>query len=79
MVLRTGKCGIGRVVTTMLSWSLASKGMEDAEVESADLDRDKEHELGGRGGEGENWLLALQYAAVVSSSKLLTDTMPDKG
>ena len=49
---------------------------KDAEVDSTDLDLDKEHELGGRGGVGWSWLLAFEFAAVVSSSKLSTDSAP---
>jgi len=47
---------------------------KDAEIDSTDLDRDREHELGGRGGEGWSWLSAVEFAAVVSSSKLWTDS-----
>ena len=48
---------------------------KDAEIDS-DLDLDKEQELGGRGGEGWSWLSAVEFAAVVSSSKLSTDSAP---
>ena len=49
---------------------------KDAEIDSTDLDLDREHELGGRGGEGWSWLLTLEFAAVVSSSMLPTDSAP---
>lgn len=49
---------------------------KDAEIDSTDLDRDREHELGGRGGEGWRWLSGVEFAAVVSSSKLSTELAP---
>lgn len=49
---------------------------KEAVIDSADLDLDKEQELGGRGGEGWSWLSAVEFAAVVSSSKLSTDSAP---
>ena len=69
MVLRTPDCGIGREEMTISS--------KDAEIDSTDLDLDKEQELGGRGGEGWSWLSAVEFAAVVSSSKLWTELWTD--